>query len=158
VGHAKHIDAYEAQADALKRIVHGLSRDEVLKPLPPGEWSLQQLVMHLYDSDMVVADRMRRIAAMDRPLLMGYDENLFLARLPYGANDLATAAEAFRLNRLLMAQQLRAMPDAAFERVGVHSERGIESLADLVRGYTKHVDHHLEFARGKRAALGKPMG
>lgn len=155
--HARQIDAYEAQADALKRIIHGLSRDELLKPLPPGKWSLQQLVMHLYDSDMVGADRMRRVAAMDRPLLMGYDETLFLARLPYDQSDASIAAEAFRLNRLLMAQQLRALPVSAFERVGVHSERGVESLEHLVRVYTEHVDHHLKFAAGKREALGKKM-
>ncbi len=38
------------------------------------------------DSDLIGADRMRRIAAMDKPLLIGYDETAF-SLLP-GINDM----------------------------------------------------------------------
>jgi len=40
----------------------------------PGTWSLQQIAIHMMDSDLIASDRMKRIASMDKPLLCGYDE------------------------------------------------------------------------------------
>ena len=33
----------------------------------PGKWSVQQLVMHMLDSDLVAGERMKRIIAEPRP-------------------------------------------------------------------------------------------
>lgn len=152
------ITRFLAQSDAVSRVIAGLSREEMTRPMPPGAWSLQQLAVHLYDSDLVGCDRMRRIIAMEKPLLVAYDETAFVARLGYDKIDTETAAEGFRVNRVLLGQVLRAAPPEAFARVGVHSERGLLSLEQMVDGYIKHVDHHMTFANGKRKALGKPVG
>jgi hypothetical protein len=56
-----------------------------------------------------------------------------------------------------MAQMLRALPDDAFAREGVHNERGIVTLGQLVADYVWHIDHHMDFARKKREKIGKPM-
>jgi hypothetical protein len=52
---------------------------------------------------------------------------------------------------------LRRLPVEAFARKGNHSERGIETLEDLVVGYVEHLDHHMKFLREKRRLLGKPL-
>lgn len=147
------IDRYAAQADVVGRAVAGLSRDKLARPCQPGAWSLAQLAWHLVDSDLVASDRMKRVIAMDRPLLMSYDETAYARSLPYGSVDPALAAELFRFNRVTTAGVLRALPPEAFARVGVHSERGVEPLSEIVRMYTAHVEHHMVFAEGKRAAL-----
>jgi hypothetical protein len=63
----------------------------------------------------------------------------------------------FESSRRLVAQLLRALPDDAFAREGVHNERGIVTLGGLLDGYVWHVDHHMEFAKQKRERLGKAM-
>jgi hypothetical protein len=148
------IERYAAGADAVLRSIAGLSREQLAAIPIPGKWSVQQLAVHLLDSDLVGSERMKRVAAQPRPLLMGYDENLWMQNLPVSRLDAQRVGELFRLNRLLTADLLRALPDAAFARVGVHSERGIESLSDLVTGYVRHLDHHMGFMDAKRAALG----
>ncbi len=148
------IDKYLAGAGALIQAIKGLTREQLLTYPVPGTWSVQQLVLHLFDSDLVGADRMRRIIAMERPLLMGYDENSYIKGLHYESADAALAARAFEANRQLMGALLRDLPDEAFLRVGVHSERGLLTLGDEVQVYVRHLDHHMKFMREKRNALG----
>lgn len=148
------IDRYIDGGGALRGAIEGLTREQMLTFPVPGTWSVQQLVMHLFDSDLVGLDRMRRIIAMDRPLLMGYDENGYVKGLHYESADAALAARAFEANRLVMGGALRDLPDEAFQRAGVHSERGLVTLADEVQVYVRHLDHHMEFMRAKRRALG----
>ncbi len=79
------IQTYAAGGQLLREAVAGLSEQQ-LKAFPvPGTWSIQQIVVHLNDADAVGIDRMKRVAAMEGPLLMGYDENAFTERLHYDA-------------------------------------------------------------------------
>ena len=151
------IDEYEAGADLPAKAVAGLTRGELLARPIPGTWSVQEVVIHLVDSDLVGSDRMKRVIAEPNPTLLAYDESLWARHLGYDQADVESACEVFRLNRKMTAAILRRLPDEAFGRTGNHTERGIESLAELIEGYIEHVDHHLRFVREKRERLGKPM-
>lgn len=148
------IDRYESGADIPAQRIQGLSEAQ-LDALPvPGTWSIRQLVVHLYESDMIATDRMRRIAAMNRPLLIGYDQDAFIAKLHPERVDAHMAAQAFALNRHLMVAVLRTLPDEVFSRDGVHNERGLLTLRQLVEGYCEHLDGHLVHLDRKLKALG----
>ena len=149
------IDRFEAGAELPGKSIDGLSREEFNSFPVPGTWSIQQVILHLFDSDLVGADRMKRVIAEPNPTLLAYDENLWVKNLHYETLDPKLACEVFRLNRRMMASLLRQLPDEAFDRTGNHTERGPESLAQLVQIYVDHLDHHLKFVREKRARLGK---
>jgi hypothetical protein len=151
------IDRFERGGAILRSAIVGLNEDDLRAKPGPGAWSIRELVIHLLDSDLVAHDRMRRIAAMHKPLLIAYDENAYIATLPYNALDLNLVCDVFASTRKLMAQMLRALPDDAFAREGVHNERGIVTLGQLVADYVWHIDHHMDFARKKREKIGKPM-
>lgn len=154
------IEEFAARADHPARGIKGLSKAELNAPPPPGapgKWTIQEIVVHLLDSHMVAADRMKRIIAEDTPTLIGYDETLFAKNLHYDKIDAAMACEAFRLIHMMMADILRQLPDSAFQRFGNHNERGRLTLENMVIDYTKHVDHHMKFLREKRRLMGKPM-
>lgn len=151
------IDAYRAGASLPAQGIRGLTREELNAFPVPGTWSIQQIIMHLMDSDLIASDRMKRIIAMENPALIGYDENAFAKSLFYERLDAAQACEVFRLNRLLTADILQDQPDAVFARTGLHSERGSITLLNMVETYVGHVEHHLKFLREKRQKLGKPL-
>lgn len=154
------IERYAEGGRTLTDSIAGLSREELNRwPIAgaEGAWSIQQIVMHLLDSDLIASDRMKRIIAEDSPTLIGYDETRFAEHLHYSEMDARVAGEIFRLNRELTAELLRRLPDSAFNRIGQHNERGPISLAELVSGYVKHLDHHLTFLRDKRRRLGKAL-
>jgi hypothetical protein len=149
------IDQYEADATLPAQAVAGLTKEELNSFPVPGTWSIQQVVLHLMDSDLIGSDRMKRVIAEPNPTLLAYDETAFSNNLHYEKLDAAMACEIFRLNRLMTAKLLRLLPDAAFEKTGNHTERGIESLEMLVQGYVDHLHHHMKFVREKRAKLGR---
>lgn len=151
------IDSYLAQADELKAWIAGLTRDQLNAHPVPGTWSIQQVAFHTLDSDLVATDRMKRIAAMDLPLLMNYDESRFAGLLSYDKRDASRAGELFAVNRRHTGELLSVLPDDAFERQGVHSVRGLITLESLITSYIEHVIHHRKFIVAKRQALGKPL-
>jgi uncharacterized damage-inducible protein DinB len=153
----QQIQRYSAGADVPARAIEGLTKDDLLAIPVPGTWSIQQIVVHLMDSDLIGSDRMKRVAAEHRPTLLGYDESAFASKLGYEHLDAALAAEVFRLNRQLTAEVLRRLPEEAFERIGLHNERGKETLDEMVRDYADHLDHHMRFIRRKRELLEKPL-
>jgi len=152
------IEKYAAGASVPGEAIRGLTAAELNAFPVPGTWSIQQIIIHLMDSDLIGSDRMKRVAAENAPpQLIGYDETAFAKNLHYEKLDPVQACEVFRINRLLTATVLRNLPDAAFARHGMHSERGRETLEELVIGYTEHVDHHMKFIKEKRKLLSKPL-
>ncbi len=149
------IDRYVAEAGDLGKAIAGLAPEDLLAFPVPGTWSIQQIVLHIVDSDLVLADRMKRVIAEDKPLLIGFDESKFTARLHYEVQDPALACDVLAKNRQLMASVLRKLPDEAFDRAGIHSERGKVTLADLLLNAVNHLQHHLKFVYEKRKLLGK---
>lgn len=152
------IDRYENQADVPRRAIEWLSAEDLNAHPVPGTWSIQRLIVHLLESDLVSTHRMRRIAAERTPLLIAYDETAMAETLGYEHEDLRLITDLFEKNRRWTAAWLRRMPDETFERRGVHNQSGLVTLARVVQSYVDHVDHHMRFLREKRERLGKPLG
>ncbi len=139
----ERIEIFVAGGQQLVEAYRGLTREQLLAVPIPGTWSLQQIAIHLLESDLIAADRMKRIAAMDRPLLVGYDETAF-SQLP-GASDLDAqmACELFACHREMLAVILRKLPDQSFARFGIHTESGKVTLSEMVDSYIEHLDGHM---------------
>ncbi len=148
------IEAYLADAQALRRAVAGLSREQLTARPVAGKWSTLEVVCHLADFDPILADRMKRVIAEERPTLLGADENRFAAALAYHNRDLEEELGIIERTRGQMARILRTLPEAALQRVGVHNERGPLTLEKLLSTVTNHIPHHVKFIEEKRRALG----
>lgn len=129
--------------------------DAVMRhPENVGKWSAVEIVQHLADSELVWAYRLRVVAAEDRPTLSGYDQDAWATQLHYRDVVPSDALEQFRLLRRLNLQLLDSLPPRDLERVGLHNERGEESLALMVRLYAGHDLVHLRQMRRVLAAAG----
>ena len=151
------IEQYAKGADALNRAIRGLNAADLDAFPVPGTWSIRQVVVHVMESDLIGTDRMKRIAAMDRPLLIGYDENAFITPLHPERADAAARRSASASTGNSRPACCGSLARDAFDRWGVHNEKGKVTLLELVEGYAGHVDHHMKFIVAKRAALGKTM-
>ena len=151
--HERSIANYERGIERLREACGGLSDADLNTRIAPGTWSIQEILVHLLDSDLIATHRMRRIAAEHLPLLVSYDENAFIANLPADRMDFAAAISLFEVHRRYTAQWLRTLPAESFAREGIHTQRGKITLGQIVELYASHVDHHLKFVDGKRAAL-----
>ena len=155
------IDQYEAGAEKLSLAIRGLTRDDLLAVPDPaanvGRWTIQQVVIHCMDSDLVSADRLKRMIAEDNPTLIGYDENKFVANLFYDEQPAEDAVRMIGLLRKTFSKVLRKLPPAAFERGGTHNERGRVTMGSYLKAVVDHLEHHIKFIHDKRAHMGKEM-
>ncbi|MBU6412213.1 MAG: DinB family protein [Planctomycetes bacterium] len=152
------ITRYESLAGLAHAFLADLTPAQLLARPADGSWTIHENVIHLWDSDVQGSDRMKRVASMETPLLMNYDETSFVRALSYHAQSATLAADGFAINRQLTAQFLRGLAPESFARHGVHSLTGVKTLVMLVSGYIGHVEHHAAVVSRKRVALGaKPL-
>jgi uncharacterized damage-inducible protein DinB len=148
------IDEYLAGVPMLRRAVGGLNHDQLLAHPIPGKWSVQEVVCHLADFEPILADRMKRVIAEDRPTLIGADEDRFAANLAYSQRNVEEELVLIDQTRRQVATILRTLPAEALQRVGEHNERGTLTLEQLLRTAINHIPHHVQFLVEKRQALG----
>jgi uncharacterized damage-inducible protein DinB len=148
------IDQYLAGPPTLRQAVTGLSREQLQARPIPGKWSTLEVVCHLADFEPILADRMKRVIAEDRPALIGADEARFAAALAYHQRDLEEELTLIEQTRRQLARILRTLPPEALGRVGIHNQAGPRTLEQLLTGAANHIPHHVKFILEKRRALG----
>ena len=128
---------------ALQRVIDSTPGDILARPEAPGKWSMREVLAHLADSDVVWAWRLRLILAQDRPRLTGYDQDRWATRLGYGDADPRDSVAMFSILRRANLRLLERATPEDLQRVGVHVERGEESLGHQIRLYAGHDILHL---------------
>lgn len=108
----------------------------------PGKWSVRQIIAHLADVELVLAMRMRLVAAQDNPTLTAMDQEAWARNLDYARRKPKQSLETFRRLRAENYELLKGLPEAAFDRQGTHTERGVMSLRQLVEDYSAHAENH----------------
>jgi len=109
----------------------------------PGKWSIRTIVLHLAESEVHGYLRGRTIIAEPGEPVHAFDQDLWAQSLDPAAQPLLEAVDLFRLLREMMARQLRALPEAAWEQWVMHSERGRMTLEQWLVGYEGHLTTHL---------------
>ena len=115
----------------------------------PGEWSVLECLGHAADAEIVYAGRYRWILAHDEPPLIGYDQDLWVQRLRHGDDDPAELLSIFEALRDANLALWRRTSEDERARVGMHAERGPESLDLSFRLISGHDRFHL--AQAQRA-------
>jgi hypothetical protein len=147
------IAKYAAGYDEVVAALAGFP-DEGLSAHPqPGKWSAREIVQHLADSEMTSAIRLRRLLVEDKPIIGGYDQELFAKRLNYNELELAPALAAFRAARSTTLQLLERMTDEDWQSEGTHTESGRYTAEDWLQIYAAHAHGHADQIRKLRAAL-----
>jgi uncharacterized damage-inducible protein DinB len=143
LGSREPLDVLRETPGLAGRAMAGLTMAQLRTPEKPGKWSIAQVLRHLADSDVVWGWRMRLILAQDRPPITGYDQDLWAERLDYANTDAAESLEAFSVLRRDNLRLIERATPADLQRVGVHSERGEESVGYMMRLYAGHDLLHL---------------
>ncbi len=132
-------DGYRVVAEALA----GASDDELDARPAPGKWSAREIVHHLADSEMTSAIRLRLLLAVDRPQIVGYDQDEFARRLHYDRPTEASL-DAFKAARRTTAEILDRMSEAEWRREGVHTESGRYTVERWLEIYAAHAHNHAQ--------------
>ncbi len=156
LGARNPIEVLQNTVSALKQVRGGLSTDQVTQPEAPVKWSIRHVLQHLADSELVWGYRLRMVLAHDRPRLTGYDQDLWAERLGYDEASADQALEDFGVLRLANLRLLARASNEDLKRVGVHAERGEESVKHMIRLYAGHDLLHLEQLARIRRTVTQP--
>ena len=150
--HIGAVARFQLGPAVLEQSLEGAPQEETTFIPAPGKWNIRQILRHLADTEIVVGMRMRQIIAEDKPFLVPFDQDAWAANLDYGQADAFDSLARFRSLRDDTASLLESLPGAAFDRVGVHPDRGTKSLLEWVELFAGHVERHADQIRSLRAA------
>lgn len=138
-------DPLESMRKAPKRVrklIKAMGRKQLEANVEEGKWSAKQVLAHLADGEVVLGARIRMVASMERPVLVGYDQDAFVRELRYDGVSAEQLLENFAAVRAINVALLERLPDETLARVGLHTERGEESLATMLFMYAGHDRMH----------------
>ena len=154
VGDREPFEVLRKTAGALERAIKGLTARQLAKREAPDKWAIRHVLRHLADSEVVWGWRLRMILAHDRPQITGYDQDLWADRLGYGDADPKESLAEFATLRKGNLRLLKRATPQDLARVGVHSERGEESVGHMLRLYAGHDLLHLRQIARIREVIG----
>ncbi len=143
LGDRDPLEVLAATPDALDGAVRGLSDEALSRREAEGKWSVRHVLRHLADSEIVWGYRLRLVLAQERPRLSGFDQDAWADRLGYADADAGEAMEEFRVLRRGHLRLLEPASPADLRRVGLHDERGEETVGHMIRLYAGHDLLHL---------------
>jgi hypothetical protein len=109
----------------------------------PGRWSINEIVAHMADAELVTGYRLRMILAASGTPIQAFDQDVWAARFHYEACDAAESAHLFAAYRSGTLRLLGRVDASLFDNYGMHEERGRESVRHLLRFYAGHDRNHL---------------
>ena len=154
VGDRDPVALLEAGPGALAEAAAGLSEADARRRPDGGGWSPLQVLRHVADSEVVYGYRLRLIAAADRPAIPGYDQDAWADALHYHHGTVADALQDHADARRATVRWLRALDGRQWDRVGLHSERGAETIRQTATLLAAHDLAHADQLARTRAALG----
>ena len=128
---------------ALKAEIRGLKKKALEQPEARGKWSIAQVIRHLADSEVVFGWRLRLVLAQDRPPVTGFDQDAWVERLAGAYPDVAAALETLEALRSSNIALLKSLTNRQWHRLGIHAERGPESVKMMAMLYAGHDLAHL---------------
>jgi DinB superfamily len=155
---AETLERFRRGPELLAVVLTGVYGDETDFSLAPGKWSIRQLIAHLADAELVGAQRFRQVIAEDNPALGAFDQDAWARNLDYARKQPKQSLESFRRVRAENYDLLKSLPESAFERTGVHCERGPLTLRQLLDIYADHAESHARQMQAIREEFKKAKG
>jgi hypothetical protein len=154
VGDRDPLEVLAKTPAALEKAIKGLTGRQLSKREAPNKWAIRQVLRHLADSEVVWGWRLRMVLAHDRPAITGYDQDLWAERLAYDEADAKESLNEFAALRKGHLRLLKRATPQTLDRVGVHAERGEESVGKMLRLYAGHDLLHLNQIARIKEGLG----
>lgn len=111
------------------------------RPLAPGKWTGREIIVHLADTEIAFAFRLRQALAEDHHLIQPFDQDRWA--LNYSAYSATAAIETFLALRRWNLALVAGITKDAFERPLTHPERGQMKFQVLIETMAGHDINHL---------------
>ena len=146
------LEILAGQLTSFPALLHSFPEARTETGYAAGKWSLKQSIEHVSDTERIMSYRLLRIARGDQTPLPGFEQDDYVANSQANARSWQKLIEEFEAIRRSSLALARALPDAAWLRMGVASGASISARA---LGYVMagHAIHHGRLIETKYTAL-----
>jgi len=135
-------------ADRLREIIEKHSATVLQSRSFPGQWTANEVIGHLSDGEWVYGYRLRMVLCEEKPIIVGTKQDSWVASLRHNEREPSDLVQIFGRLRHLNLAVWRRISRADLERIGLHNERGPESLDTMLRLLAGHdLSHLVQIAR-----------
>lgn len=147
--------ALQSEAPAkLASLVDGLSPEQLAHRPASDKWSIQEIVAHLADDELVGGYRLRMILSSSGTPIQAFDQDIWARTGRYNEIDVRASLQLFRVLRESNLALLRSLSAEEWEMFGVHAERGVETVRDIAMYFAGHDINHFEQIETIRNTFG----
>jgi len=132
-------NAYQALVEALRDFPAGMWQ---FRPAPES-WTIQEIVIHITDSEANSFARCRKIIAEPGSTVMAYNEPEWATALHYHEQSTDDALQLFKYLRQASYKLIKTLPDLVWQHTIEHPENGTMTLDDWLDDYEDHVPAHI---------------
>ena len=132
-----------AHLDTIKSSMQNFSRNALITPHEPGEWTIQEVLMHVIDVERIFAYRMLRFAREDQSELAGFDQDAYVPASRANDRTLGSILEEFTAVRQATLTLVKSFSPDDFARQGVGSGFTV-TVKGLLYHLAGHAIHHYE--------------
>jgi uncharacterized damage-inducible protein DinB len=113
-----------------------------------GKWSIQEIVAHLAEDELVGAYRIRLILSKPDIAIQAFDQDAWAVTGRYAQIETQVSLALFRSLRAANLALWRMLTAEEWDRAGIHAERGRESVRDIATHYAGHDLNHFAQIEG----------
>jgi hypothetical protein len=127
----------------MQALVHSLSQDSLATPCAEGEWTVKEILVHVVDTERVLAYRALRFARNDPSPQPGFDHNTYVPNSGANARSIDSILDEYGAVRQATLALFNSLEDEAWLRLGTASNNplSVRAAAYFVAG---HELHHLQ--------------
>jgi hypothetical protein len=134
----------ESTPSRLQKLTKPLTKRDLSARPAPDKWSIQEIVAHLAECELVAGWRIRMILNTDGAEIQAFDQDSWARTSDYAHADVKRSLELFRVLRAANLDLLNSIPKEKWNSYGMHQERGKETIAHIVRMFAGHDLNHLQ--------------
>jgi hypothetical protein len=140
--------------DEMRRVVNGLSEQQLDRPYRPGGWTVRQVVHHVPDSHLNSYQRYRLALTEETPTIKAYNEAAWADLADARSAPIEPSLELVAALHKRWVSLLRSLTKEQWERTFRHPENGLMRLDTTAGLYAWHSRHHIAHIRKLREREG----
>jgi hypothetical protein len=127
----------------LERAIKGVPTAKLRKRPAPDKWSVNEILAHLAETEIVGGFRLRLILGAPGTPVPAFDQDAWVISGHYNKRDPRKSLEQFRMLREANLALLKSLTPEQWKHYGMHAERGQETIEHIARLYAGHDINHL---------------
>ena len=147
------VRALAAIPDRLRAALEGHSAEDLRRAPSEGEWSPVRVLAHLLSYARHTGEFIYRIAWMQEPVLVSWDEAAEVEREGWERLEGRELLARIRAEIESTVALLSETPDASWGRPGLHPLGGRRSLRQQVRTHVRHLEDHIAQIEAAQRAM-----